>query len=477
MYKERATFEEKGKILKQLCSKLPQEVLTRWAIMQEMAERGETSSRECHEYFLNIMAEYDLDAFAQYGLWLQKEAPDAKDERAYFRKLRAQVKKQELEFKRMKSGFNVTKVSRPEWDKIKGSSGEQLDFIALFQLPEKDKWTRAFLKWDSLPKFFFKDTKKLTNAVDPSESQTFDCSIEGQNYFVTLNPAQVSDAKVPFFAYPGEREELVSRALRYLAVQRGALVSAKDSQVRVVFTLRQLAEVLSNTGHTYSHEEIDEALMILRNTRLTVKASANDRKAFIITNLLEHYAGLDTPEGQKREVYLSKEESSAIIQGNFRGLNYARLMHLKSPLARKIYEHVVSRHTGASKPPVDPNEAPPRPYEIKLSTILREFGIEPQKRMRQTIERVRNALQELVEEGILWKAKPFEEIQEYPPKVPGRKGRLAPVDILWKLYLSAEDVQDVIAANMEAKSNDLFSNSSKEAKLTARKNARSALRS
>lgn len=329
-----------------------------------------------------------------------------------------------------------------------GKNGEtQLDFIEIFQITFNPKWTRVIPFYDVFPKFLFAAVKKFTTA-HANEGLKFTCHFDDRSYEVLLTPAHVNDVETPFFCYPGEREELVSRAIRYLAVQNKLSLNYTEKnpqssdQIRVYFTLHQIIKLLSQWGHTYNSKEIDEALSILSKTNLTVKA---DSKQAYTGNLISYYRDDTDPNKQRRMVILNDLECQAIKNGSHRALNFERLMTLQSPLARRLYEFVMTRHLGAEKPSTEAGAKPPRPFELRLSTILQEGCIQPEKRLRDTIVRVRSAIKELATKGVLWDQNPFEEY----PHMEGTKGRRKIVDVTWQVRLSLTDVKDLISASAE----------------------------
>jgi hypothetical protein len=332
-----------------------------------------------------------------------------------------------------------------------GYENSQLELIDLFKLESKEKWTRGFALYDPLPKFFFSNTKKFTTA-EASESKRIHCDIARQSFEIVIEPARVIDAETPFYAYPGEREELVARAIRYLATQNGVPMSlweksGKGALIRVAFTLHQIIILLKKWGHTFNSREIDEALKILQKTALSIKNAFG--KTVFSGNLLSSYMadGGEGEKGQRRIVTLNEMEAVAIMRGEYRALNFERVMSLKDPVARRIYEFLMNQHTGASMPPKE-GQAHGKPFELRLSQIMAFCGIEEGSRQRKTLARVRSAFDELQTLNVF--SKPWEEIPEYDRPQPGKPGRRLLKEVIFLVWLSASEVSDIIKANGEA---------------------------
>lgn len=86
--------------------------------------------------------------------------------------------------------------------------------------------------------------------------------------------------------YPGVREELVEDALRKFSVCGQGFVDG--SQLRVRFTIRDLMVELARNNHTYSCNEIKEALEILNRAHLSIKMQTENGSVEESTTYLPH---------------------------------------------------------------------------------------------------------------------------------------------------------------------------------------------
>lgn len=331
-----------------------------------------------------------------------------------------------------------------------------MDFLEIFHL-EKSAWTRAIAFYDSIPKWVFSSDAKARLSGYAARRNSFE--FEGTRFTVTRTPGQIvregkkGKKDETFGRWPGEREELISRALRYLAVQHGIPMSVwehpkLDPQIRVAFTLNQIVMLLKEWGHTFSSREIDEGLQILMRSTITVTVGDEKKgKALYAGALIAGYVGLDDDEGtQKRAVVLNPLEAESIIKGAFRVLHFQRVMALPSPLSRRLYELLMLRFINAEKPPEsDRDEKEPHPFKLVLSQLVAEGVVDAAKEISKTAARIRKCLDELAEQGVLWKSKPY--IEDRDTKLTGGRRRI--LDVSWRVWLSKDAVSDVIAANKE----------------------------
>jgi hypothetical protein len=340
----------------------------------------------------------------------------------------------------------------------------QLELANLFPLRSKEDWTRAIPIYDALPKFLYKSTKrfeegeKITalvyNHLELPDSRAFD-------FIVT--PGIVADRKGGTQTFlPGEREELVARAIRYLSTQTltpmGYYMHKKEGpSLRVTFTLHQIIQLLKQWGHTYNSTEIDQALSILSSASLTIYHIGERRKAFFKGTIYADYSGCDDsedPRDQRRQVILNRLEFDAICSGAYHPLNFNRVMQLRSPLARRLFEYLILMNRNASKPPKLASDPPPPPCKFSSDDVLRYCCIQPQKKFRQTLDRIRRAIIELGESGTLWQRIDTSGTPRYYDEQeilsPATGGRRSVTGINWSVWLSAQAVQEMVESHQEA---------------------------
>lgn len=343
---------------------------------------------------------------------------------------------------------------------LTGYAQSQLEFVDLFKISGNLTWSRAFVYYDTLPKFFFTKTKKFHQASS-SEAKHFPCTIQKHTLEVIIQPARVVDVPEPFYAYPGEREELVARAIRYLATQGGVPLSqweksGKSALIRIGFTLHQIVAILRERGHTYNSSEVDEALRILQATSFMIKSTAG--KTVFHGNLIASYYAdeSDGGKGNRRIVTLNDMEATCILHTDYRAINFDRIMTMDDPVARRIYEFLVNNYIGAPKPPAT-GDSTAKGFELRLSQLIPICGVVPSPEPRKDLKRIRDALDQLSEKGVFHQ--PYQMAKEFDLDHSGKPGRREFKDVIFTIWLSASEVSDIIKANAEASSfNEQFAN-------------------
>ena len=320
--------------------------------------------------------------------------------------------------------------------------------------------SRTLDLFDAIPKYPY----SVTTTIEKSERIEVPFSLRGQKYTASIVPARIRDARTgeERLVFPGSREELVERALRFIAVQQIAKtkltpdIETGRQAVTVFFTLSMLRRHLEDLGHGFKLSAIKEALDILSDTLIEIRLESDDepvqskRRRFIKATILSNYTGDfaegdSTGEDSRAAMTFHPLATQAILGLAFFPINQLRVGKLKRPLARWLTTRMSHNYRQARKNGFVQNEG----YHISLKTILEERGLSREKRLRANVEAVRTALGEMKQRRILSEMRPF---QEKPILAPS-KGRPKIVDAVWTLYPSAEFVDEIIGGNKQMKAN------------------------
>jgi hypothetical protein len=327
----------------------------------------------------------------------------------------------------------------------------QLELLAPWyaQRPEDSHTLDLF---DAVPKYPFATTR----FVDQAERIAVDFQFAGKRYRSEILPAQIKDPKSgqERLVFPGGREELVERALRYLAVQQIAKVRLTNADgrhaVTVFFTLSMLRRHLEKLGHGFMLSEIKEALDILSGTMIRIELVSEEglgkakrskaMKGLILTNYTHDFADED-PTGENSAVAMTFHPlaTDAILRTAYYPINALRVGKLKSPLARWLTTRMSHNYRQARRNGWIDGDG----YHISLETILSERGLVKEKRLRNNLDSVRGAVAEMKEEKILFQPRPYDEKLTLAA---GRGGRKI-VGAVWTLYPSHEFVEEIIRGN------------------------------
>ncbi len=321
-----------------------------------------------------------------------------------------------------------------ESDELETEHNEQMELFAHFDLskPKQKDYSNTVDIYDALPKYVWSSREQHDLK---SASRTRECIIKGAKFTVKVKPALIernNDDSV--LIYPGQREELVEDALRKLAVSgQGVYVNGKAG---VSFSLYELRTELEQMGHTYSFQELREALFICRGAVL--ECYSGDNRSVITSNffgLLALTTQKDLEErGRDARCYVQFNPlvNESIMNLTFRQYNYKLGMELRSPLARYIYKRMAQYWTQASAE---------NPYTPKLVSFLEQSPRGLTKRMSENLRAMRNALDILEKHEVIAR---YDEVKEM-------KGKQKVIDATYWIYPHPKFIKDVISANQRNK--------------------------
>lgn len=267
--------------------------------------------------------------------------------------------------------------------------------LSLFEmlLPEEKKFSNTVELYDFIPKYHWGKAKRIDGEFLRSLNREFEC--RGKRYNVKVDPAKITESDgVSRDYYPSKREELVEDALRKLATEgQGVFL---DDAAGVTFTIYQLQKELQQNGHSYSHDQIKDALMVCAKTNLTVTSDNGD--TILVSSIFETL-GLQTREdwagtGEKTRAFVRFNPlvTQGIKTGQFRQLNYEKSMRYKTVIARQLHKRMSHHYTQASFTNL---------YAISLTTIIRDFGLTAYAKLTLNLRDCLTALEEMKENHVI----------------------------------------------------------------------------
>ena len=267
--------------------------------------------------------------------------------------------------------------------------------LTLFELllPNEKPYSNTVELYDFIPKYHWGKVERVNGMFLKSLDREFEC--RGVRYQVSIQPASLKDKNgEEKYYYPSKREELVEDALRKFAVEGQGLFL--DDAAGVTFTLHQLQQELMNNGHTYSKDQIKDALMVCAKTNITV--TSDDGSAILVSGLFETL-GLQTREdweskGQKSKAFVRFNPlvTQGIKSRKFRQFNYETSMSYKNVIARQLHKRMSHHYIQASVT---------QPYGINLTTIIRDFGLTAYERFSHNLRDVEMALEEMKSKDVI----------------------------------------------------------------------------
>lgn len=267
--------------------------------------------------------------------------------------------------------------------------------LTLFEmvLPNEQEYSNTVELYDFVPKYHWGKVQRINDKFLNSLEREFEC--RGVKYKVKIRPASVEDRNgTERYYYPSKREELVEDALRkFVAEGQGIFL---DEQAGVTFSLYQLQEELKRNGHSYSKDQIKDALLICARTNLTI---TNENGTSVLVSNLFETLGLQTREDWKDQgnktrafVRFNSLVTKSITSRTFRQLNYEKVMSYKNIIARQLHKRMSHHYIQASIA---------NPYHFLLSTIIRDFGLTKYTQLRDNLRDVQIALEEMVEKKVI----------------------------------------------------------------------------
>lgn len=292
-----------------------------------------------------------------------------------------------------KKSKNVEKSKKLE--DFKQSKPNQLTMFEMF-LPEDTKskrYSNTIDLYDFIPKYVWGKVNRIDGEFLRPIHREFKC--RGKEYKVTILPAKLVDKDGTSRDYfPSRREELVEDALRKIAVEGQSLYLGNLAGVK--FSLYQLQKELKKTGHSYSLDQIKDALQICTRTSLSVTSEDGDT---VFDDHMFETVGLQTREdwkGTGKKTLAFVRFNFLITRGietkTFRQINYEQSMSYKKVIARQLHKRMSHHYTQASYT---------TPYSILLTTIIRDFGIKRYKNLGDNFRDAKKALEEMHEKGVI----------------------------------------------------------------------------
>ena len=207
------------------------------------------------------------------------------------------------------------------------------------ELPNVRELTRINV-YGILPRFLNAERREIREMQKGMVERTF--TVHDETYHLELTAAMIkkrSGERVMII--PTEREEVIESVLMRMAMNKGRDL---EGLVGVVFSLRELQRELEDIGHTFSLEEIKEALMVLRGAMQYIYNA--DGTAMISENYLgglglnESFDGFRN--GTACYIQMNRYVSHQIRQGDLTIINYRLINSIKrNPMAKYMLKRLV----------------------------------------------------------------------------------------------------------------------------------------
>lgn len=301
--------------------------------------------------------------------------------------------------------------------------------LALWEVPHADR-TNMVALYDIAPRFCF-DTRDGGEASRKLIERDF--TFGGKEYRIILKPTQIRNADGTIVdCYLGEREQIVEEVIRRIASKRSRLTLRDGVKIRFPFTVSEIREELSRVRHSYSFNEIREAITLLNEVRLVIQdlhakgSPVLSSPAFPVMSLRR--------KGDDFQSYVEFNPlvADAIRLLDFTQVDYETLMEMRDPVARWLLKRLHNEITATHQPV----------QQITAQGIRRDSGMPEWKTTRNLLRRVSQSVDVLLRFGVLDKVD-AEDVMEGQRKV----------DVVFTMSASPDFMAKVHASRRVTKAN------------------------
>lgn len=258
----------------------------------------------------------------------------------------------------------------------------------------EDSRTNMVALYDLAPRFVYKvkDGREARQKVIEREF-----TFANKRYRITLKPTQIQmdpkDKDSVVDRYLGEREQIVEEVIRRLASKRNRLRLHDNNKLRFVFTIYEVREELARVNHTYSLDEIYQAITLLNEVRLRIE-EIGDKSAPLLSAPVFPVMGMRRRGMQGDHdtfVEFNPMVADAIRMLSFQQVDYELLMRIRDPIARWLLKRLHLQITGSGEPI----------QQITAMEIQRNSGMSDWKAKRNLLRRITQSVEVLQQNGIL----------------------------------------------------------------------------
>jgi hypothetical protein len=312
--------------------------------------------------------------------------------------------------------------------------------IDQFMLPDlfgqkKEIYSNTIDLYDLIPKYYFGNNARILVDDDHKPHQQL-CRTFVHNKTelkAYISPAIIYDKdNRQKSCLPSAREELVEEAVKKIIIDKSkAKIVGKTIKANV--SIKEIKQELKKRGHEYKWTEIKEAMEICHKSFLKISNEKGRVKILASSTIFPSiYGAEDDIVGEESQYIISFHvlANDAILQGNFRLVNYKLMMQYKKPLTRWLHKRISHLYRQA---------AITSPYRIKLNTIIRDSGMTPYEKLANNLRELEKCFVEMQRAGVV-------EKYEIEKRFEGeRKNKMT--DALCSLWLTQSFCNDIKKAN------------------------------
>lgn len=294
--------------------------------------------------------------------------------------------------------------------------------------------------WDGIPKYFVAKQAQDKQRDEKGRLSVLEHGFQykGVNCHVVIQPASIRQADGTYKDYyPSASEEMIEDVIRKIFTDQAyAHHDPKNTESWVRFSLQMIKKELAERKKTRSINEIKQSMEIL--SRSVISFFVKDEEVYtnpILADLtrVTRKDYLEDPTGHWM-ARLPALISKSVNDLSYRQYNYALMFSLKSQLSRWLHKRLSHNYVNAGLS---------SPYEILLSTVIRDSGMLSHSRMNDRIKAFEATIDELVSNRVL---------TQQSKRKDERRGKANKIeDILYTLCADPAFIKDIKAANARKK--------------------------
>ena len=337
------------------------------------------------------------------------------------------------------------KKKEKKYSEFEKTYPQQLDLFSFSNLFEskKEKYSNTVDLYDTMPKYFHGDVEKIRKDGKYIDIVSRDFVFKKQQMIINIYPARILQKNKESKDFlPSQREEIMEDVLRKFATDpnRNEFL---DDRLSVKFSLYDLWKELRAVKHPYDYGEIKESLEILSKTNVEVKTinsrvtfASNMFETFGVVNDNDNIIDLDdnindyqNDDYSKKIIYFVRFNSlvsESIKNKTWKILNYEQCMKYKKVISRWLHKRI--SHMFLT------NDIE-LPFNILLSTIIRDSGMTEYSRITDSIIQVQKCLTEMIEVGSVDR---YDMEKLYSKE---RKNKI--VDVKFFIFVSSSFYEDI----------------------------------
>lgn len=257
-----------------------------------------------------------------------------------------------------------------------------------------DAKTNMVALYDLAPRFVYrvKDSKEARQKVVEREF-----TFGSKRFRITLKPTQIQldpdDKNSVVDRYLGEREQIVEEVIRRLASKRNRLRLHDNNKLRFIFSVYEVREELQRVNHTYSLDEIYEAITLLNEVRLRIEELGTKTSPLLSAAVFPVMGMRRQGDDGDHETFVEFNPmvADAIRMLSFQQVSYEILMSIRDPIARWLLKRLHLQISGTGEPL----------QQITAMEIQRNSGMSDWKAKRNLLRRITQSVETLETCGLI----------------------------------------------------------------------------